>query len=111
MIYEVEITKENVRELLYKEMCRVAMDYHRSPQEVIAAMILPPSAYKLLEIALSESQRIPELRSNGSHLKFEGIDIYVGATPVILPVYDMRFWNCAHGDAKKMVSEIGGLDS
>ncbi|CAB4203059.1 hypothetical protein UFOVP1365_50 [uncultured Caudovirales phage] len=110
MIYEVQITKENVRELIYKEMCRVAMDYGGSPQEVLAAMVLPPSAYKLLEIALSTFQRMPELRSNGSHLKFEGIDIYVGATPVILPVYDARFWYCAHQDSKKMVDEIGGLD-
>lgn len=106
MIYEVEITKENVKELLYKEMCRVAIDYHKSPQELIAAIILPPSAYKLLEIALSDFQMIPDLQCDRSHLKFNGIDIYVGATPVILPVYNAPYWYCALMDAKKMVSEI-----
>lgn len=111
MIYEVQITKENVTEMLYKEMCRVAMDYHKSPQELIAAIILPPSAYKLLEIAMSEFQIIPDLRSNGSDLKFHGIDIYVGATPVILTVYNASYWYCAHMDAQKMINDIGGLDA
>lgn len=111
LIYEVQITKENVKELIYKEMCRVAMDYHRSPQECIAAIILPPSAYKLMEVMAMESCRILKWGNRQDTLSFEGIPLFCGAVPVITPVYSYHFWYCAHQDAKRMVSEVGGLDS
>jgi hypothetical protein len=111
LIYEVQITKENVKELIYKEICRVAMDYHRSPQEIISAMILPASAYKIMEkFAMAECRRL-EWGSRQEILSFEGIPLFCGPTTFIMPVYSSRFWHCAHQDAKRMVSEIGGLDS
>lgn len=114
MIYEVEITKENVKELIYKEMVRVATAYHRSPQELIAAIILPPGAYKLFEMLARGECRLhirehPSL--NKEIFKFQGIDILCGATPVILSVYTYNCWWCAHEDAKKMVNDIGGIDA
>lgn len=114
MIYEVQITKENVKELIYKEMVRVATAYHRSPQELISAIVLPPGAYKIFELLAKEECRFHRRDSDNPYkdaLQFEGVDILCGATPVILTVYSYNYWRCAHEDAKKMVSEIGGIDA
>lgn len=111
LIYEVQITKENIKELIHKEMCRVATDYHRSPQEIISAMILPPSAYKLMEVLAMAECRIMEIGRFKDTLSFEGIPLFCGAVAFITPVYSYHYWHCAHQDSKRMVSEVGGLDS
>ncbi len=111
LIYEVQITEENIKELLYKEMCRVATTYHRSPQELIAAIILPPSAFKIMEELCRKECRIMEFSPRKDTLSFEGISLLCGAVPFIISTYTYRYWYCAHQDSKRMVSEIGGLDS
>jgi hypothetical protein len=111
LIYEVQITKENIKELLYKEICRVATAYHGSPQEIITAIILPPSAYKIMEELCREDCRIDTFAPRKECLSFQGIVLLCGATPFIMSTYSYRFWYCAHQDSKRMVSEIGGLDA
>jgi hypothetical protein len=111
LIYEVEITIENIKELLYKEMCRVALEYGGSPQRTIAAMILPPSAFKIMEQLCRDECRFQDFRENHETISFNGIPLFCGATPIILSVYGPRGWSCAHMDSKKLVSQIGGLDS
>jgi hypothetical protein len=111
LIYEVQITKENIKELLYKEMCRVAIAYGHNPQELITAIVLPPSAFKIMEVLCQKECRRVEFSPRKDTLSFQGIPLLCGATPYIISTYSLRYWHCAHQDSKRMVSEIGGVDA
>lgn len=111
LIYEAQITKENIKELLYKEMFRVAKTYNRNPQEIITAIILPPGAYKIMEELCWRDCKMEMFAPRIETISFQGITLLCGATPFIMSTYSYEFWYCAHEDAKRMVSEVGGLDA
>ena len=109
-IMEENITEENIKELIYKEMNRVAMEYRSSPSQLIGAIILPPVAFELMKKIIQEEQHF-NIRRFKDTFSFHGIPLFAGPAKSIMPVYSYRELYCAHQDARRMVSEIGGLDS
>ena len=112
LIYETQVSVENVELLLHKELLRLVLRYGRRVRDDLFAIALGPNAYQVWEIATKQKRRSQDL---GRHLDeadlFQDIRIVCGPLPFVIPLFTSKGWWAAHEEAKRISSLTGGLDS
>lgn len=110
LIHEVQVTKENVSDMLHTELFRLMHRYGPRMRDYLAALVVGPNAFKAWEEWSVESATFSRaFDKNGP--TFQGIPLLVGPLPFVVPMFKEEGWYYAHQEAKRMNDCVGGLDS
>lgn len=109
LIYEVEITKENIAEILTDEIFRLIKLYGPRIKEDLEGIVLPPSSYKCFELFCANSYLYRGKDSREA--EFMGVRILLGSTPFLTTVWRREAWHRAHQEARRFMDASGGVDS
>lgn len=110
LIYEVQVTKENVPEMLTKEVYRLIEAYGPNVRQHIAALAIGPNSLKAFELWAVENCLYRTGWENGE-MTFMDFRIVGSSLPFVVPLFTRNGWHIAHQEAKRMTELLGVGDA
>ncbi len=113
LIYEVQITPENITNKLTCEIYRLQARYGPRIEDRLYAFALGPNAFKCYELWARTVQRFncERLKMGECENAFMGVRILCSPIPYIVPIFDAEGWHYAHMEAKRVTDLTSRLDS
>lgn len=109
--YEVEVTKENVPDMLCDLIIRLTEHYGPGLERALDAIAVGPNAFKAFELWASEHCMVTSRSFEDGYMKFRGIRILCSPMSFPVPIFNREGWHMAHLESKKVVEELGGWDA
>jgi len=109
LIHEVQVTDENLSDLLHTEIFRLMHRYGPGIRDEIYALALGPNAFKCFEEWHRKRQTFSSDWTDAP--RFHGIRIVCGPLPFVVPLFTERGWYYAHEEAKRIVDLTDGVDA
>jgi hypothetical protein len=107
--YAIQIEKRDILDIMTREIYEFMGRYNsRRAKEYLDSIVLPPSLFKLFEIAMATQQRIRS-KEHVDGIRFMDVRVVCGALPFITFTYND--FHIAHMEAKRFTSIIGGVDA
>jgi hypothetical protein len=109
LIHDVQVTIENVSDLLHTELIHLMTIYGSRVKDELFALALGPGAFKCFEELARTQCRFSANFTDAS--RFHGVRVVCGPLPFVVPLFTERGWHYAHEEAKRLTSAIGGIDA
>lgn len=103
IIHDIEVTNENVSDMLHTELFRLMNKYGPSVRDNLFAIAIGPNAYKALEHWSVKQASFSMSFEDG--LRFHNIRIVCGPLPFFIPLFNRRGWHFAHEEAKRLMKK------
>jgi hypothetical protein len=109
LIYEVQVTDDNVCDYLHTELIRLMQKYGSRIKDDLFAIALGPNAFKCFEHWMQKQFTFSSTFVDCP--RFHDVRVVCGPLPFFVPLFNERGWHFAHEESKRISSLTGGIDA
>lgn len=109
LIHDIEVTDENVGDMLHSELFRLIHKYGGAVKDELFAIAIGPNAYKsLMHFERKRASFCFAFGKDGPI--FHGVRVVCGPLPFFVPLFTDRGWHYAHEEAKRLMQKESDSD-
>jgi len=108
LIHDIEVTDENVGDMLHTEIFRLMHKYGSRVRDELFAIAIGPNAFKALQHWSIKRQSFSMARGDG--MNFHGVRVVCGPLPFFVPLFTESGWRIAHEEAKRLMQKEDDSD-
>jgi hypothetical protein len=109
LIHDIEVTDENVGDMLHSELFRLIHKYGGAVKDELFAIAIGPNAYKSFMHFERKRASFSFALGKDSPM-FHGIRVVCGPLPFFVPLFTDRGWHYAHEEAKRLMQKESDSD-
>lgn len=104
LIHDIEVTDENVGDMLHSELFRLMHKYGGGVKDELFAIAIGPNAYKSF-IHFERKRASFSFAFSKDSPMFHGVCVVCGPLPFFVPLFNDRGWHYAHEEAKRLMQK------